>query len=73
MTNKTIFVSGLFHVLHPGYLRLLRFSKELGGKLVVGVYGDHLSKSKYFSQEERLSTLSQCFCADSVILILLSL
>ena len=69
MTNKTIFVSGLFHVLHPGHLRLLRFSKELGGKLVVGVYGDHLSKSKYFSQQERLNAVEQCSWVDEVILV----
>lgn len=69
MHYKTIFVSGLFHVLHPGHLRLLRFSKELGGKLIVGVFADNLSKSKYFSQEERLSAVGECSWVDEVILI----
>lgn len=40
---KTVFVSGCFNVLHPGHLRLLRFAKECGDKLVVGVESDTLS------------------------------
>ncbi len=37
-TGKAVFVSGFFRVLHPGHVRLLRFAKELGDVLVVGVY-----------------------------------
>lgn len=58
MLEKKIFVSGIFEVLHPGHLRLLRFSKELGGKLVVGVFGDNLSKSRFFLQQERATRVS---------------
>jgi rfaE bifunctional protein kinase chain/domain len=69
MLKKKIFVSGIFEVLHPGHLRLLRFSKELGGKLVVGVFGDNLSKSRFFSQQERAAAVSQCMWVDEVVLI----
>ncbi len=41
--QKIIFVSGHFNVIHPGHFRLLRFAKELGGRLVVGVYSDKIS------------------------------
>ena len=41
--EKVIFVSGHFNIIHPGHLRLLRFAKELGGKLVVGVFSDKIS------------------------------
>ncbi len=40
--SKTIFISGNFNILHPGHLRLLRFARELGDELVVGVYSDKL-------------------------------
>lgn len=43
MKKKTVFVSGNFNVLHPGHLRLLRFAKECGGKLVVGVCSDRIA------------------------------
>jgi len=40
---KTVFVSGSFNVLHPGHLRLLRFAKECGDRLIVGVQSDRLA------------------------------
>lgn len=40
---KTVFVSGSFNVLHPGHLRLLRFAKECGDRLIVGVYSDRMA------------------------------
>ena len=43
ISNKTIFVSGNFNVLHPGHLRLLRFAKECGSKLIVAVHSDRLA------------------------------
>lgn len=38
-----VFVSGCFNVLHPGHLRLLRFAKECGNRLVVGVESDRIA------------------------------
>ena len=38
-----IFVSGCFNVLHPGHLRLLRFAKECGDRLIVAVQSDRLA------------------------------
>jgi rfaE bifunctional protein kinase chain/domain len=35
--KRVIFVSGVFNIVHPGHLRLLRFAKECGDFLVVGV------------------------------------
>jgi rfaE bifunctional protein kinase chain/domain len=42
---KTVFVSGCFNVLHSGHLRLLRFAKECGDRLVVAVQSDRLAGS----------------------------
>jgi rfaE bifunctional protein kinase chain/domain len=41
--KKTTFVSGNFNILHPGHLRLLRFAKELGTYLIVGVNSDRIA------------------------------
>jgi len=41
--RKTVFVSGHFNVLHPGHVRLLRFAKECGERLVVAVESDRVA------------------------------
>ncbi len=40
---KTVLVSGHFNVLHPGHLRLLRFAKECGDRLIVAIESDRLA------------------------------
>jgi rfaE bifunctional protein kinase chain/domain len=40
---RTVFVSGNFNVLHPGHLRLLRFAKEYGDRLIVAVQSDRIA------------------------------
>jgi rfaE bifunctional protein kinase chain/domain len=51
--NRVVFVSGFFNVLHPGHLRLLRFAKECGDFLVVGVLGDTLTDRHILSEDLR--------------------
>jgi rfaE bifunctional protein kinase chain/domain len=41
--GRTVLVSGHFNVLHPGHLRLLRFAKEYGGRLIVAVESDRVA------------------------------
>ena len=41
--NVTVLISGNFNVLHPGHLRLFRFAKELGTKLIVAVESDEMA------------------------------
>jgi rfaE bifunctional protein kinase chain/domain len=43
LKRKTVFVSGHFNVLHPGHVRLLRFAKECGDRLVVAVESDRIA------------------------------
>ena len=43
MRNGTVFVSGTFNVLHPGHLRLLKFAKDSGERLIVGVLSDRVA------------------------------
>ena len=43
MKSRTVFVSGHFNVLHPGHLRLLRFAKGYGDRLIVAIESDRLA------------------------------
>lgn len=68
--NTTIFVSGQFNVLHPGHLRLFRFAKEQGGRLIVGVIGDRVAGSAaYIPEELRLEGVRSNSYVDEAFLI----
>lgn len=49
---KTVLVTGNFNILHPGHLRLLKFAKECGDILIVGVQSDRLSSGDSIVPEE---------------------
>lgn len=42
--NKVVFTNGIFDVLHPGHIQLLKFAKSLGEKLIVGINSDRATK-----------------------------
>ena len=68
--EKTVFVSGNFNVLHPGHLRLLRFAKECGHFLIVGVNSDRISgNSAHVSEDLRMEGVKSNSWVDRVILI----
>ena len=50
--SNNILVTGRFNILHPGHIRLLKFAKELGGKLFVGVESDIKSGSHAYVHEK---------------------
>ena len=56
MTNPiVVLVSGAFNVVHPGHIRLLRFAKDCGNRLVVAVNSDRVAGSgAYIPQGLRL-------------------
>ncbi len=41
---KVVFANGIFDLLHPGHIELLKFAKSLGDKLVVGLNSDRSTK-----------------------------
>ena len=45
MKKNTVLVTGNFNVLHTGHIRLLKFAKNFGEKLVVGVFSDAIAKN----------------------------
>jgi len=67
--EATVFVSGLFNVLHPGHFRFLKFASEQGDKLVVGVLPDSKAPEATVSQKERLANLKAISFIDEAIIL----
>jgi rfaE bifunctional protein kinase chain/domain len=74
MSSRTVLVSGNFNVLHPGHLRLLRFARECGDKLLVGVHSDRgAGKAAHVPEQLRLegvqsnSWVHQAFLMDEPV------
>ena len=61
MKTKTVFISGIFNVLHPGHLRFIKFAKSKGSKLIVGLVSDKIlneaQNNNFLSQEIRYEAL----------------
>lgn len=68
---KKVFVSGDFNILHPGHLRLLKFAKESGDYLIVGVNGDNLS-SKSQTEDIRLESIKATSYVDEAFIMKVS-
>jgi rfaE bifunctional protein kinase chain/domain len=66
--KKVVFVSGSFNILHPGHLRLLRFAKECGDYLVVGVLDDK-SPGSFIDEELRLEGLQAIAWVDYAFIL----
>lgn len=66
--SKKVFVSGDFNILHPGHLRLLKFAKESGNYLTVGVNSDAISH-KGMSQDIRLESIEATSYVDEAFIL----
>lgn len=72
--EKLIFTNGVFDILHSGHIELLKFSKSLGKKLIVGINSDRsvkLLKGKnrpINNQNDRKNLLLQLNVVDEVII-----
>ena len=65
---KKVFISGDFNILHPGHLRLLKFAKNSGDYLVVGVNSDNIS-NKGISQDIRLESIEATSYVDEAFIL----
>ena len=67
---KQVLVTGNFNILHPGHLRLLKFARDLGDKLIVAVIGDSLGQTDIHVPEQmRLENVSSNIWVDEAFLI----
>lgn len=60
MSPTIVYTAGVFDLLHEGHLNVLKLSKKLGDRLIVGVVSDEGTKAykgKYpvFSEKQRLA------------------
>jgi rfaE bifunctional protein kinase chain/domain len=70
MTDKVVLVSGNFNVLHPGHMRLLRFARECGTRLLVAVYSDRIAgKGAHVPEALRLEGLQSNGWVDEAFLM----
>ncbi len=68
--KNLILVSGHFNVMHPGHIRLLRFAKECGNKLIVAVESDRIAGSAaYVAEGLRLEGVQSNSIIDEAFLI----
>jgi rfaE bifunctional protein kinase chain/domain len=66
--KRIVFVSGNFNIIHPGHLRLLRFAKECGDYLVVGVLDDK-SPGSFIDEKLRLEGLQAISWVDYALIL----
>ena len=67
---KKVLVTGIFNVFHPGHVRLLKFAKNCGDKLIVGLLSDKLAgKGSFVSLNYRLENLKNNSIIDEVYTI----
>ena len=72
--KRLVFVSGVFNILHPGHFRLLRFAKENGDFLVVGVIPDQEATSEaLIPEQQRLEAIQSISWVDYSIMLQSSL
>ena len=68
--KKIVFVSGHFNVLHPGHLRFLKFAKECGDYLIVGVESNKIAKNAaYVDERIRLNSLKSVSLIDEAFIL----
>jgi D-beta-D-heptose 7-phosphate kinase/D-beta-D-heptose 1-phosphate adenosyltransferase len=70
-----IFTNGVFDLLHIGHLRYLKYARDLGGVLIVGVNSDasvrRLEKGAdrpVTPEDQRAEILSSLACVDAVVI-----
>ena len=71
--KKIVFTNGVFDILHPGHIELLKFSKSKGDLLIVGINDDQSVKRikgnnrPIFSLKERMEVLKAIEYVDFII------
>lgn len=75
MDENIVMTHGYFDLIHPGHIHNLNYAKELGDRLVVGLYNDdfirkHKGENRpVLNQTDRVDVLSALQCVDMVIIL----
>ncbi len=66
--ESTVFVSGIFNVLHPGHIRIFQFARALGEQLFVAVDSDRIAgNAAHVKEELRLESVKSFSLIDIFI------
>lgn len=69
-SKQKVFVYGDFNILHPGHLRFLKFAKESGNYLIVGVLSNKLSsKIALIDENIRLESINATSYVDESFIL----
>lgn len=70
MEKGLVLVTGIFNVLHPGHLRLLKFARSCGERLIVGVLSDSIAgEAAHVLENLRVESLLTNGLIDEVFLV----
>tara|TARA_A100001515_G_scaffold144500_1_gene148728 strand:- start:1485 stop:1862 length:378 start_codon:yes stop_codon:yes gene_type:complete len=67
-----VFTNGCFDIVHRGHVELLRYCREIGSRVIVGLNSDDSVKKlkgdqrPYFNQQDRKILLENLSCVDEV-------
>ena len=74
LQERVVFANGIFDLLHPGHIELLKFSKSLGDTLIVGINSDRVTKilkgaeRPIHTETHRKAVLENLSCVDEVVI-----
>ena len=66
---SVVMVYGDFNILHPGHIRFLRFAREQGDRLIVGVLSQGISASAELSDATRIEAVNSLGCVSESFVI----
>ncbi|NWH04967.1 PfkB family carbohydrate kinase [Desulfobacter latus] len=67
--KKIVFVSGIFNIIHPGHLRLMRFAAECGEYLVVGIHGNNCLTGAFLDETLRIEGIKAITWVDYAFIL----
>lgn len=68
-SKNLVVAHGNFNVLHPGHIRFLKFAKEQGSRLIVGLYSKETSEGAFLEDSDRLEALQALAFIDHVVVL----
>jgi len=72
--DKIVLTNGIFDIVHPGHIELLKFAKSLGGRLIVAINSDRATKElkgpsrPINGERDRKKVLEQLSFVDEVVI-----
>ncbi len=72
MSSSVVFTNGCFDVVHRGHVELLKYCKDIGSRVIVGLNSDESVKRlkgnerPYFNEQDRKLLLETLNCVDEV-------